>query len=69
MAHLRDDLLLEVALRLVLLLVHGDVDGHGVVAQRLHLVGRQVLVRRLGQRVLIACNANAARVRETQSLV
>ena len=43
-----------------LLLVVGDVDGHGVVAEAAHLVRREVLVRRLTQQVLLACNINFA---------
>ena len=39
-----------------LLFVVGDVDGHGVVAESPHLVRREVLVRRLAQQVLLACN-------------
>ena len=39
-----------------LLFVVGDVDGHGVVAEAPHLVRREVLVRRLAQQVLLACN-------------
>ena len=43
------------SLRLLLLVVR-DVDGHGVVAEAPHLVGREVLVRRLAEKVLLACN-------------